>query len=88
MSYRDLDELLSERRCVRCGQLLDRCGAHCESCMTALQQEIEEEENKRIRSSMSNAPIYSTAQAKDDRQYSTLETWAFLNREFEKLFKK
>ena len=87
MTYRDITQV-NEWTCIRCDGPMDRIGSHCKRCLTELQQEIDEEESKRVRSSMSNAPIYSTDQAKDDRQYSTLETWAFLNREFEKLFKR
>ena len=93
MSYKYLNDALNEywadQRCVRCDARLDRRGSFCFACMEKVQAELldEQAEAKEVRTAMVRKPIHSI-ETKDDRQYSTLETWAFLNREFEKLFKK
>ena len=87
MSYKDIYEYLADRRCVKCDKPLDRNGSFCSACMTVLQDELEQAEAKEVRTAMVNKPILSM-EVKDDRQYSTLETWEFLNNQFQRMFRK
>ena len=87
MSYRDIYEYLADRRCVKCDKPLDRNGSFCLACMAVLQDELEQAEAKEVRTAMIRKPV-PTIESKDDRRYSTLETWEFLNDQFQRMFRK
>ena len=86
MSYKYLNDALNDywadQRCVRCDGHLDRRGSFCFACMEKVQEELEQAEAKEVRTAMVNRPINST------EQYSTEQTWAFLNNQFQKIFSK
>lgn len=90
MSYRDINDYWADRKCVRCDGHLDRRGSFCSSCMEKVQSELEQAEAKEIRTAMVNKPITSLGSkesgVRSEEQWSTLETWKFLDNQFQKIF--
>ena len=89
MTYRDIYEYLADRRCAKCDKPLDRNGLFCSACTTVLQDEFEQAEAKEVRTAMVNKPIHSMeTKAEGEQPWATLtlDTWRFLDNEFQKIF--